>query len=206
MVGGPPRCSSGWSRSSRRSRPASSAAPRTEGRTGAARAGRARLPPLRPGRRRPLREDGAQRDRVRVDGRLRRRAQRPARRRSPASSSATPTRRRRRSIRPSTTATRSTLLRWPRSGGEAASSPRGCSTSPPRRWPSRPAWTDSRVACPIRARGAGRRSRRSRRAIPTPVLTAALYARFASRGEDDFANRVLSAMRLQFGGHVEKPS
>ena len=42
--------------------------------------------------------------------------------------------------------------------------------------------------------------------VPTPVLTAALYARFASRGEDDFANRVLSAMRLQFGGHVEKPS
>ena len=42
--------------------------------------------------------------------------------------------------------------------------------------------------------------------VPTPVLTAALYARFASRGEDDFANRVLSAMRLQFGGHREKPS
>jgi 6-phosphogluconate dehydrogenase len=42
--------------------------------------------------------------------------------------------------------------------------------------------------------------------IPTPVLTAALYARFVSRGEDDFANRVLSAMRLQFGGHMEKPS
>jgi 6-phosphogluconate dehydrogenase len=39
---------------------------------------------------------------------------------------------------------------------------------------------------------------------PTPVLTAALYSRFASRGEDDFANRVLSAMRAQFGGHVEK--
>jgi 6-phosphogluconate dehydrogenase len=42
--------------------------------------------------------------------------------------------------------------------------------------------------------------------VPTPVLTAALHARFASRGEDDFANRVLSAMRLQFGGHVEKRS
>jgi 6-phosphogluconate dehydrogenase len=42
--------------------------------------------------------------------------------------------------------------------------------------------------------------------VPTPVLTAALYARFTSRGEDDSANRVLSAMRLQFGGHVEKPS
>ena len=41
-------------------------------------------------------------------------------------------------------------------------------------------------------------------AVPAPVLTAALYARFASRGEADFQNRVLSAMRFQFGGHVEK--
>jgi len=41
-------------------------------------------------------------------------------------------------------------------------------------------------------------------AVPAPVLTAALYERFASRGEADFANKLLSAMRLQFGGHVEK--
>jgi 6-phosphogluconate dehydrogenase len=41
-------------------------------------------------------------------------------------------------------------------------------------------------------------------AVPVPVLSAALYARFASRGEADFANRVLSAMRQQFGGHAEK--
>ena len=41
-------------------------------------------------------------------------------------------------------------------------------------------------------------------AVPAPVLTAALYERFGSRGEADFANRVLSAMRFQFGGHVEK--
>ena len=40
--------------------------------------------------------------------------------------------------------------------------------------------------------------------VPTPVLTAALYERFASRGLDDFADRVLSAMRKQFGGHDEK--
>ena len=38
---------------------------------------------------------------------------------------------------------------------------------------------------------------------PAPVLTAALYARFSSRGEADFADKVLSAMRLGFGGHVE---
>jgi 6-phosphogluconate dehydrogenase len=43
-------------------------------------------------------------------------------------------------------------------------------------------------------------------AVPTPVLTTALYERFNSRGEADFANRLLSAMRYQFGGHVEKPA
>jgi 6-phosphogluconate dehydrogenase len=43
-------------------------------------------------------------------------------------------------------------------------------------------------------------------AVPTPVLTAALYERFSSRGEADFANKVLSAMRFQFGGHVELPT
>ncbi len=41
--------------------------------------------------------------------------------------------------------------------------------------------------------------------VPAPVLSAALYGRFASRGRDDLANRVLSAMRMQFGGHHEKP-
>ncbi|MCB1977804.1 MAG: decarboxylating 6-phosphogluconate dehydrogenase [Burkholderiaceae bacterium] len=41
-------------------------------------------------------------------------------------------------------------------------------------------------------------------AVPAPVLSAALYARFGSRGEADFANRVQSAMRREFGGHVEK--
>jgi 6-phosphogluconate dehydrogenase len=41
-------------------------------------------------------------------------------------------------------------------------------------------------------------------AVPAPVLTAALYERFSSRGEADFANKLLSAMRFQFGGHREK--
>jgi len=40
--------------------------------------------------------------------------------------------------------------------------------------------------------------------IPTPVLTTALYERFSSRGNADFADKVLSAMRHAFGGHVEK--
>jgi len=42
-------------------------------------------------------------------------------------------------------------------------------------------------------------------AVPAPVLTTALYARFSSRGEADFQNQVLSAMRHAFGGHHEKP-
>jgi 6-phosphogluconate dehydrogenase len=42
--------------------------------------------------------------------------------------------------------------------------------------------------------------------VPAPVLTTALYERFSSRELDDFANRVLSAMRKEFGGHEEKPS
>jgi len=41
-------------------------------------------------------------------------------------------------------------------------------------------------------------------AVPAPVLSAALYQRFSSRGEADFQDKVLSAMRFQFGGHVEK--
>ena len=42
--------------------------------------------------------------------------------------------------------------------------------------------------------------------VPAHVLTAALFERFSSRGEGTYANRVLSAMRRQFGGHVERPA
>jgi 6-phosphogluconate dehydrogenase len=42
--------------------------------------------------------------------------------------------------------------------------------------------------------------------VPAAVLTTALYERFASRDLDDYADKVLSAMRKQFGGHAEKPS
>jgi 6-phosphogluconate dehydrogenase len=41
--------------------------------------------------------------------------------------------------------------------------------------------------------------------VPAPVLTAALYSRFGSRNRDEFADKALSAMRKQFGGHDEKP-
>jgi len=42
--------------------------------------------------------------------------------------------------------------------------------------------------------------------VPAPVLTSALYSRFSSRGLDDFADKVLSARRKQFGGHAERPA
>lgn len=41
-------------------------------------------------------------------------------------------------------------------------------------------------------------------AVPAPVLSAALYSRFSSRGEAEFADKLLSAMRFEFGGHLEK--
>lgn len=43
-------------------------------------------------------------------------------------------------------------------------------------------------------------------AVPAPILSAAIFARFSSRGEADFSDKVLSAMRHEFGGHVEKPA
>jgi 6-phosphogluconate dehydrogenase len=43
-------------------------------------------------------------------------------------------------------------------------------------------------------------------AVPAHVLTAALYERFSSRGEAEFADKLLSAMRYEFGGHIEKPT
>jgi 6-phosphogluconate dehydrogenase len=42
--------------------------------------------------------------------------------------------------------------------------------------------------------------------VPTPILTAALYERFSSRGDAEFANKLLSSMRYEFGGHLEKPA
>ena len=43
-------------------------------------------------------------------------------------------------------------------------------------------------------------------AVPAPVLTTALYERFSSRGEAEFQDKLLSAMRYEFGGHIEKPA
>ena len=41
--------------------------------------------------------------------------------------------------------------------------------------------------------------------VPAPVLSSALFSRFTSQGESEFADKLLSAMRFAFGGHVEKP-
>jgi 6-phosphogluconate dehydrogenase len=42
--------------------------------------------------------------------------------------------------------------------------------------------------------------------VPTPVLTTALYERFSSRGNAEFQDKLLSALRFEFGGHAEKPA
>jgi 6-phosphogluconate dehydrogenase len=42
--------------------------------------------------------------------------------------------------------------------------------------------------------------------VPLSVLTAALYERFSSRGNDEFSSKLLSALRYEFGGHLEKPA
>ena len=54
--------------------------------------------------------------------------------------------------------------------------------------------------------GRGRSRPRSTKAVPVPVLSAALYQRFSSRGEADYQDKLLSAMRFEFGGHLEKPA
>ena len=186
--------------------PGVDSAPRTPGRTGEPDPGRAGLPALRPQRRGALREDGAQRHRVRADGRLRRGPQHHQERRCGQAPARVGRRDEPRwSIR-STTSTTSTPPRSPRCGGAAAWSVRGCSTSRPRRSTSRP--TLEEFAGRVSDSGEGRWTSTAAidEGVPAPVLTAALYARFASRGEDLFADKVLSAMRKQFGGHDEKPA
>ena len=185
--------------------PGVDAAERTPGPQRRPDAGRERLPALRPERRRPLREDGPQRDRVRGDGRLRRGPQHPQATPTSARSSARPTPRPRRSSDPEYYQYEH---RHPRGRRGLAPRQRGrlLAARPDRRGAaaSRPTSRSSRAASRTRARAAGRRSPRSRRACPAPVLTTALYERFASRDLDDFADKVLSAMRKQFGGHDEK--
>ncbi len=66
--------------------------------------------------------------------------------------------------------------------------------------------TSSAAASPTPARVAGPSTPRSTRACPRRCSRSALFERFSSRNEDEFANKLLSAMRKQFGGHDEKPA
>ena len=93
----------------------------------------------------------------------------------------------------------------PRCGAAAAWSRRGCSISPPRRCRSRRRSKDSPAGSAIRARAGGRSSAAIDEGVPAPVIATALFDRFTSQQEADFANKLLSAMRKQFGGHAEKP-
>ena len=62
----------------------------------------------------------------------------------------------------------------------------------------------SRAGCRIPARADGRSRPPSTRACPAGVLSTALFERFSSHRTDDYADRILSAMRFAFGGHLEK--
>ena len=134
---------------------------------GRSRARRGGLAALRPARRRPLREDGPQRHRVRDHGRLRGGPEHPQERERRLPDGARSTPRRRRSPTRSTTATTSTSPPRPRSGGAAASSRRGCWTSPPRRSPQSPDLDElRRPRLGLRRGPLDGASRRSRRACP----------------------------------------
>ena len=154
----------------------------------------------------PLREDGPQRHRVRHDGRLRRGPQRAAprqRRRAgrgalgrdhaAGPAAVLPVRPRHRA-------------RSPRCGGAVRSSRPGCSTSPPARCSANPQLDG--LAGRVSDSGEGRWTVKAAidEGVPVPVLSAALFARFSSRGEAIYADKLLSAMRQAFGGHVELPT
>ena len=107
-------------------------------------------------------------------------------------------------LRDPATSTTSICPTSPRCGDGAASSPLGSSTSLPQRF-----WTirgspSSPARFPTPAKGAGRSKAAIDEAVPAPVLTTALYERFSSRHEAEFQDKLLSAMRYEFGGHLEK--
>ena len=142
---------------------------------------RGRLRARRPVGRRALREDGAQRDRVRPHAGLRGGLRAHARDRA---------------------STTSTSTRSRRSGSTAPSSAAGCSSSCTAR--SRPTPASSRSAAFVQDSGEGRWTIHEaiESAVPMPVISAALFARFASRQDESFAAKVNAALRNQFGGHA----
>ena len=189
-----------------RSRPASATSPRTPGREKTRRHGRAGLSALRAERRRPLREDGAQRHRVRTHGGVcrgprhsarREHRQAHARRRCRDDAAA---RSRALSIRPQSRRHRRGLAARQRDCVVAARSDRDGAARRIRR--------STKFTGRVSDSGEGRWTIQAAidEAVPAPVLTTALYERFSSRGEADFQDKLLSAMRFEFGGHVEKPA
>ena len=185
--------------------PGIEAAERTPGRTGEPAPRGTGLPALRPERRRPLREDGAQRHRVRHHGRLRRGPQRPRTRPTSAGERRTSTPPRSHpSTSRSTTSTTSTSRRSPRCGGAGRWWRPGCSTSP--RAPCTPTRDSDGLAGRVSDSGEGRWTVKAAidEGVPVPVLSASLFARFSSRGEAVYADKLLSAMRQAFGGHDER--
>ena len=163
--------------------PGVEAAPRTAGATGDPIARGERVPALRPDRRRALREDGPQRDRVRDHGRLRRGPERAPQgeRRQAGTTSAAPSRRR--CATRSTTSTTSTSPTSPRSGGAGASSRPGCSTLTADALSRKPARSTSSRPRLRQRRGPldGPRRRRGRRSRPGAQLSALRALRITRR-------------------------
>jgi hypothetical protein len=142
-----------------------------------------RLSARRRSRRRPLREDDSQRDRIRPDAGVRRRLRVDAREATTSSTSA----------------------RSPDSGTTAASSDPGCWSWPRAPWPRMRSFRPERLR---RDSGEGRWTLHEaiERGVPLPVMTAALFTRFRSREDNPFSERMLAALRNQFGGHAVKTS
>ena len=179
---------------------------RTPGRTASSEPSRERLPALRPERRRALREDGPQRHRVRDDGLLRRGPQhlaqcqcRKARRRQGDAETAPLAEPEFYQFDIDTTAVAEVWRRGSVVGSWLLDLTATALFESPE-LPSSPA------GCPTPVRVAGPRSRQSTKACRPRCSRARCYSRFASRGLDNFANKVLSAMRKGFGGHDEKAS
>ena len=82
----------------------------------------------------------------------------------------------------------------------------GSSTSSPTPSPAPRSWRSSPAGCRTRARVVGRCIAAVDEGVPAPVITASLIERFESRGLGLFTDKILSAMRSEFGGHAEKPS
>ena len=205
MIGGEPAIVAAPRPDFRLARARASPPPRAPRAGGRRRPGGAGVPALRARRRRALREDGAQRHRVRPDGGLRRGLQHPAarqrrrdrargRRRDHAAAQprALPVRPRpRRDRRALAARQRDQLLAARPHGAALAESP-----------------DLEKFAGRVSDSGEGRWTIQAAidEGVPAPVLSAALYGRFSSRGNGAVADKVASAMRHAFGGHVEKPA